>query len=63
MTLLEEIYCDIEITLYTGASGRMSRTLLANELRSIRNRLEPYVSARVKEEMERRKADIFLKSK
>ena len=53
MKLLDEIYCDIVAILSRGASGKLSRTLLVNELRSIRNRLEPLVSAKAKEKAAR----------
>lgn len=49
MTLLEEIYCDVVVALSMGASGKSGRTLLANELRAIRNRLEPMMPASVRE--------------
>jgi len=49
MRLLEEIYCDVVAVLAIRASGKSSRTLFANELRAIRNRLEPLMRKEIRE--------------
>ena len=56
MKLLEDIYQDVVVTLaMTGEDA--NRSLCANELRSIRNKLEPLMSCRIIEDVAR-KADI-----
>lgn len=44
MTLLEEIYCDV-VSAIAAAGAENQRSICANELRAIRNRLEPMMSA------------------
>ena len=44
MTLLEDIYCDVVCTIAV-AGAEKQRSICANELRAIRNRLEPLMSA------------------
>ena len=46
MTLLEEIYCDA-VCAIAVAGAEKERSICANELRSIRNRLEPMMSKAV----------------
>lgn len=61
MTLLEEIYCDVVATL--AATGEDDdRTLAANQLRAIRNRLESEISPAVILEA-KRKAAVLCKSR
>lgn len=43
MTLLEEIYCDV-VSAIAVAGAENERSICANELRAIRNRLEPMMS-------------------
>lgn len=57
MTLLQEIYRDVVATL-AMAGGNDNRSLCANELRAIRNRLEPLMPPHIVEET-KRYADIF----
>lgn len=44
MTILEEIYCDV-VSAIAAAGAEKQRSICANELRAIRNRLEPMMSA------------------
>ena len=44
MTLLEELYCDV-VSAIAAAGAENERSICANELRAIRNRLEPMMSA------------------
>lgn len=53
MTILEDIYLDVVATLAMDG-GDSNRSLCANELRAIRNRLEPIMSRSVIEEAGRR---------
>lgn len=53
MRLLEEIYCDVVAVLSIQASGKICRTLFSNELRAIKNRLEPLMRKEVREKAAR----------
>ncbi len=58
MTLLEEIYVDVVVALAT-AGAEEDTSICANELRAIRNRLEPMISQTIREEAARR-AELFV---
>lgn len=46
MTLLEDIYCDVVCALAV-AGAENERSICANELRAIRNQLEPMMPASI----------------
>lgn len=57
MTLLEEIYCDAISALAMDGNGNR-RSICANELRSIRNRLEPMMPDSIRKQAAARAAGL-----
>ena len=51
MTLREELYAVTATAVYLAEQGLLGKSLLLNELRSIRNRLEPTVRDSFREDV------------